>query len=90
MPQCSNSPGDEDFSQEIILSSITVFWHDLGLPRILSDRMRNYLADKWEEEIGPWLVDNIRGHCQPYSNGIWFHDPKDAMLFKLTWSGQMI
>lgn len=89
MPQCSSLPGVDKF-QEIYLTSVTVFWYDLGLPKHITADMTPKLADKWDDEIGPWLVDNSRDVYQPHADGVWFRDPKDAMLFKLTWSGQMI
>lgn len=88
MPQCSNSCGDDFHS--IVLESVTIFWEDLGIPTNRSADMNIDLSEKWDREIGPWLKSNITNHVNPHSHGVWFSNKKDAMFFKLTWSGRML
>lgn len=73
------------------LSSVTVFWEDLGLPprSKITKEQDDELYVFWEQELGPWITDNVKGHYNPHVNGVWFADPQDAMLFKLTWAGMI-
>ncbi len=82
----------EDFDPIIItLRSVTVFWQDLGLPprRKMTQKHDDQLAVFWDDNIREWLLDNCKGHINPHDDGVWFADPQDAMLFKITWAGMI-
>ena len=72
----------------IQLRSVTIFWPDIGLPRLLSGTQKVRLAVWWDEEVGPWMKVAIKGDCNPHETGVWFADPHDAALFKLRFHGQ--
>ena len=73
----------------IDLQSRTVFWEELGmLPELKqTPEYRNAAAIWWDNEIEDWLNANAKGHSNPHGAGVWFSDPADAMLFKLTFAG---
>lgn len=73
----------------VTLRSITIFWSDIGLPRILSNAQRDMLADWWDEEVEPWLTVAIKHRFNPHETGVWFEDPYDAALFKLRFADQV-
>lgn len=76
---------------DIVLPSVTVFWEDLGLPKRnkMTEAQTRYLADYWDTHLEPWLTQYAKGHLNPWENGVWFADGRDAMFFKLTWAGQI-
>jgi len=73
------------------LTSLTIFWEDLGLPK--RSRMvrseEDHLAKFWDSDIQPWMDIAIRNTYNPHEAGVWFLDRQDAILFKLRWSGQI-
>lgn len=77
--------------QVITLPGITLFWQDLGLPGRSKMTLEDdkWMAGFWDEHLAPWIEANVRDDCNPWENGIWFANPREAMLFKLTWSGQI-
>ncbi len=53
-------------------------------------RWDDRLADHvWDLQLRPWLEDNTQSVWRSHTGGVWFVDPVDAVLFKLTWSGQI-
>ena len=44
------------------------------------------LSARWDE-IDQWLTNKCQARYDMHANGVWFLDPDDAMLFKLTWAG---
>lgn len=90
MQSCSNLFGAKNVI-EITLPSVTVFWEDLGLPprSQMSSADDRFMMRFWDDNLGPWLEQNAKGHVNPWEKGVWFADGKDAMLFKLTWAGQI-
>jgi hypothetical protein len=70
------------------LRSVTIFWEDIGLPRLLSEPQKNMLAVWWDDEVDPWMKTAINHDCHPHETGVWFADPRDAALFKLRFSDQ--
>lgn len=71
----------------IQLTSCTVFWTDLGLPKNPTEYQRNQLADWWDRDVEQWIVQNIKGHCNPHEAGVWFADRHDAQMFRIKWNG---
>lgn len=68
------------------IRSLTVFWEDIG---IKSDANRFAAGKKWSE-VEDWLSQNCQRAWNAHRNGIWFLEPDDAMLFKLTWAGKIV
>lgn len=75
----------------IQLRSVTIFWEDLGLPkrRAMDTKLETKMAEFWDKELEPWLLSNAKGKVNPHEAGVWFEEPDDAMLFKLTWAGNI-
>lgn len=73
----------------ITLRSVTIFWTDIGLPRLLSEPQKNQLAVWWDDEVEPWIKNAVKHDFNPHETGVWFSDPHDAALFKLRFSGQV-
>lgn len=65
----------------INLQSVTIFWEDIAQ---ISPMPRTELVDT----INHWLSENTNGSYSLHQAGVWFANPQDAMLFKLTWSGR--
>jgi hypothetical protein len=66
------------------IRSVTVKWSDLGID--IEDHDHCRAVKRRQYEILDWLDQK----CHRYelkANGVWFLDPDDAMLFKLTWAG---
>lgn len=80
---------DGVMTREVYLSSATVFWEDLGISAKRDLIIEERLFDRWYI-VADWLDEHIKGPWQSHHKGVWFFDPKDAMLFKLVWAGQML
>ena len=75
--------------QTIELNSCSVFWKDLGVD-IDNNIIREKSSKKWDE-IEFWLSENVDSqNWRAYNKGIWFLRKRDAVLFKLIWSGQIV
>lgn len=72
----------------IQMRSVTIFWTDLGLPRLLNEVQKNRLAVWWDDEVEGWINEAIKHDFNPHETGVWFSDPHDAALFKLRFIGQ--
>jgi len=91
MPSCSNLPGDNSLDSVVItLKSVTIFWTDLGLPKLLDSYQRDKLALWWDDEVEPWLTVAIKNHYNPHETGVWFSDPHDAALFLTRFNGTSV
>ena len=71
----------------VYLKSVTIFWHDIGLPQKPGELEKILLGVWWDDVVEPWLKIAIKGHCNPHENGVWFANPRDAALFKLRFTG---
>jgi hypothetical protein len=63
---------------------VTVYLQDIGLER---GHWTKAIDDWWYKEVVPWMNNHIHGNYNLHEAGIWFAEPQDAMLFKLTWAG---
>lgn len=69
------------------LRSVMVEWKDVGIDPH-SAYVRSPAFTHKLDEVEQWLAN----HCGRHDisrRGIWFLDPDDAMMFKLTWGGMM-
>lgn len=75
------------------LQSCTVFWTDIDLnvspsPTYMS---KNHVSPEdaykaWQDQVEPWLRENISGGWNVHSSGVWFALRHDALMFKLHWT----
>ncbi len=73
---------DEDGIVVITLTSATIFWSELGLKHGTAAE-REVSAKIFDDEIEPWLSENIKGPFNPHVDGVWFCEQADAALFRL-------
>lgn len=41
----------------------------------------------WDAEVHDWMVNHTKDRVVPHDLGVWFENPTEAMLFKLTFAG---
>jgi hypothetical protein len=70
----------------IEIRSVFVTWEEMGIKNN-DDRLA---AQRRWPEIQDWLDSRCERTFNPGGLGIWFLDPNDAMIFKLTWAGLII
>jgi hypothetical protein len=79
---------DLDHVVNVQLPCRTVTWKELDWTVYgLSASVAAQRAAVWENQIEPWLALNCTGDYNSHVSGIWFSNPSDAMLFKLSWAG---
>lgn len=74
--------------QRYQIRSVTVYWKDMGID--ITDSQSCAIASKRWLEIQEWLDEHCERVYRTHRNGIWFLEPQDAMLFKLTWAGMIV
>ena len=73
---------------DLKLSSVTVFWEDIGLKsyRSQSTEDRDLYARWWSSVVDPWIeitLPNRGNGINPHEAGVWFANRRDAILFKI-------
>jgi len=74
--------------ETIILDSKFITWKELGID-LQYPNQKHIAAEKWPE-IEVWLNETMPDTWRSSTKGIWFLRGSDAVLFKLTWSGNII